>query len=70
LGFAFIRNRLFSSFASAFPVGSIPIARSIFKQRQATRGDEIGVKALIRWESLRIYPDEAAVSSLTHPCMP
>jgi hypothetical protein len=33
-------------------VGSIPIARSTLRQRQATQGYEIGVKTLIRWESL------------------
>jgi hypothetical protein len=33
-------------------VGSIPIARSTFRQRQGTQGDKIKVKTLIRWESL------------------
>ena len=33
-------------------MGSIPIARSTLKQRQATQGYNIGVKKLIRWESL------------------
>ena len=33
-------------------MGSIPIARSILRQRQAKQGHKIGVKTLIRWESL------------------
>ena len=33
-------------------MGSTPIARSTLRQRQATQGYEIGVKTLIRWESL------------------
>jgi len=33
-------------------MGPIPIARSTLRQRQATQGYEIGVKTLIRWESL------------------
>jgi hypothetical protein len=33
-------------------VGSIPIARSILRQCQATQGYKMGVKTLIRWESL------------------
>jgi hypothetical protein len=33
-------------------VGSIPIARSTLRQRQATQGDRIRVNTLIRWESL------------------
>jgi len=39
------RNRLFSSSGSAFPVGSIPIARSTL---EATQGYKIGIKTLIR----------------------
>ena len=43
---------MFSSAGSAFPLGSIPIARSTLGQRQATQGYKIGVNTLIRWESL------------------
>jgi hypothetical protein len=37
---------------TAFPLGSIPIARSTLKQCQATQGDSIRVNTLIRWEGL------------------
>jgi hypothetical protein len=33
-------------------MGSIPIARSTLRQHQATQGHKLGVKTLIRWESL------------------
>jgi hypothetical protein len=33
-------------------LGSIPIARSTLRQRQAMQGDRIRVNTLIRWESL------------------
>jgi hypothetical protein len=45
-------NRLFCSSGNAARVGSIPIARSTLRQRQATQGYRIGINTLIRWESL------------------
>jgi len=33
-------------------LGSIPIARSTLRQRQATQGYKIAVKTLIPWESV------------------
>jgi hypothetical protein len=46
------RNALFSSPESVDRVGSIPIARSTLRQRQATQGYEIRVNTLILWESV------------------
>ena len=43
-------------------MGSIPIACSTSRQRQATQGYKIGVKALIRWESHGIDAEGATVS--------
>jgi hypothetical protein len=62
LGFAVAPNRLFSRSGSGARVGSIPIARSTLRQRQATQGYNIRVKALIRWESLGIDAEGAAAS--------
>jgi hypothetical protein len=42
-------------------VGSIPIARSTLRQRQATQRHKIGPKTLIRWEVLGIDVEGAAV---------
>ena len=52
MALALARNRLFSSSGSAFPVDSIPIARSTSRLAKITLGYEIGVKTLILWESL------------------
>jgi hypothetical protein len=52
LASAIAPNYLFSSFRGPARVGSIPIARSTPRQRQATQGYKIGVKTLIRWQSL------------------
>jgi hypothetical protein len=51
LGFAIAPKRLFFKSESTARVGSIPIARSILRQRQATQGYKLGFKTFIRWES-------------------
>jgi hypothetical protein len=51
LGFAIAPIRLFSRPGSDARVGSIPIARSTPRQRQAMQGYKIGVNTLILWES-------------------
>jgi hypothetical protein len=66
LSSAFAPNRLFSSLGSAARVGSIPIARSILRQRQATQGYKIGVKTLIRWDSLGNRRRRGAAVSWPH----
>jgi hypothetical protein len=57
---------MFSSSERASRVGSIPIARSTLRQRQATQGYKIGVKILIRWESLRKSTLRGAAVSRPH----
>jgi hypothetical protein len=48
LGFVIAAKPCFLSPGRCCRVGSIPIARSILRQRQATQGYKIGVKTLIR----------------------
>jgi hypothetical protein len=51
-------------------VYSIPIARSILRQRQAMQGDRIRINTLIRWDSLgKSTLTERRSSRLTYPCI-
>jgi hypothetical protein len=64
-------SHLLSAFGSNVPVGSIPIARSILRQRRATQGYKIGVKTLIRWKSLGKSTLKGRRShGVTYPALP